>query len=571
MEDTQSVHTPAGGRPTEDKPQRWRSALKVTAIVFFILVCAVSGVALSLLGKFYGTNPLNALGKLKNLQQAIVDPQQVFPNQSHITVLCLGLDRNIVISKNPKENGMPSTKKSRSDVMMVASLDLEKRTVSILSIPRDTRVKLPGKRSFSKINQAHADGGIEYTRKAVEEFLGVPIDYHVVIKQEAIQGVIDAMSGLDLNVEGALINGKRVEMNYDDNWGQLHIHLAPGQQKLTGEQVVGYMRFRHDAEGDLGRIRRQQQVIQTLADRAKDPTIIFKAPAVIDQIEKHVNTDLSKDQQVALAQMFHKTDTANLQTVAMPVAETTTINRVSYVIPDEYRLAAAVDWIIKGDRDAMNRLIRVELRNASGDRELYNRTYDCLRHFGFEVVRRGRADEELTTSRIVQHSKMRGSARRVLEVLGLGGNVEKEEDPGADVTLYVGKDLETNQVIAGSEWWPEMPQRRVQASYSSTRSRGRRGADYAPVSVRVRASEDAEETAPAPDAAADTQPDAAPAPTGGTESAPLDVPGTADPPPAAPSSAPAAAPAASPVAPAPASTLPAGRRSSVDEPDTEVR
>src|SRR5205085_30027 len=110
---------------------------------------------------------------------ALMNPRQAFPGQDKITVLCLGLDRNIYHGKSHKDplNGQPYTKGSRSDVMMVATLDLAKGTVSILSVPRDTRVQLPGKHHWSKINQAHADGGIPYTRQTVEEFLNTKLDH----------------------------------------------------------------------------------------------------------------------------------------------------------------------------------------------------------------------------------------------------------------------------------------------------------------------------------------------------------------------------------------------------------
>ncbi|HEU4752609.1 MAG TPA: LCP family protein [Armatimonadota bacterium] len=505
-------------------PSRWRSFFKYSLLALFILFMGAAGVGLGLYGKFIGAHSLSdVLHGLGSSAAVIANPRAYFPGRDRITVLCLGLDRNIMISRDPKKNGMPYTTGARSDVMMVASLDLRDQSVSILSVPRDTRVELPSGKT-AKINQAHADGGIPYTRETVEKFLGVPVDYHVVIKQEAIQKVVDALGGLPINVQGALHNGERGPMDYDDNWGNLHIHLKPGRQVLNGEQVVGYMRFRHDQEGDFGRIRRQQQVIQALSQTVKNPAVLLKAPGLLDAIRAYVKTDLTPDQQLALANLFHRVDSGTIQTAQLPIAGDVKVGRVSYLEPDEFKKEAVVDWILRGNRDAMNRMIRISLKNASGDRELYQRTYNCLRHFGFDVVRSGRAQgDPIATTRAVQHGNLKGAARRVLEVLGVGGNVEKDDERGPDVTLYIGKDLANNQVLAMSESWPELPQRAVRlASRSETTRRPRRPR---PAQVEIRSLEPASQ--PKEEEPAPSEPSAEPAP-------PADTPGTEVPTPAPP-------------------------------------
>jgi hypothetical protein len=330
----------------------------------------------------------------------------------------------------------------------------------------------------------------------------------VVIKQEAIQQVVDALGGLTVDVP--------MDMDYDDDWGQLHIHLKEGKnQLLKGEDIVGFMRFRHgDPEGDIGRIKRQQQVIQVLGEQAKNPATLLKAGPLIDAIKKYIQTDLTPEQQLALAHLFRKVETGNIQAVSLPIEGTDTIDGINYVIPDEYGKEAAVDWILRGNRDAMNRLIRVEVKNASGDRELYNKVADCLQHYGFDVSRGGRmSGDPKSATRIVQLSKLRGAARRVREVLGAAGDVEKEEGEawGPDVTIYVGQDLQSSQTVTLSDLWPEIPDRPARRRRSNRTVRTRRDSD----SVRVRTVDPDESANPKDDEpAADER---------------LDVPGTADP------------------------------------------
>lgn len=504
MEETRSVRASAAFPTAGSRPSPWRQALKVTLILLFILGGAAGGFGIYVLGKFSNTSFKDTLVHLPGTISAWKDPRQEFPGQDRINVLCLGLDRNIfkIKTRDPelkKLNGQPYTKGARSDVMMVASLDLQNQTVNILSIPRDTRVQLPGKRSYSKINQAHADGGIPYTIETVEQFLGIHIDHYVVIKQEAIEKVVDELGGLQVKVDK--------DMDYDDNWGNLHVHLKEGAHRLSGLDVAGYMRFRHDAEGDFGRIRRQQQVIQLLSGEAKNPAILFKAPGVIDAIRSFVQTDLSPNQQLALTNLFHRIEPSNVVTAQLPVADMETIDNVSYVIPDDAKKEFVVDWIVNRNPDAMNRMIRVELKNASGDPELYQRIYKILRHSGFEVWRAGRASgEPLAASRIVQRTSLKGSARRVLEVLGLPGNVEKLEASGPDVTLYVGKDLESNPILAFADNYDDLPD----ASPNPVRRRPaarriRRQAPEPDVDINVRTVEEPQQQEPQDEPKAEDQ------------------------------------------------------------------
>jgi hypothetical protein len=272
------------------------------------------------------------------------------------------------------------------------------------------------------------------------------------------------------------------------------------------------MRFRHDAEGDFGRIRRQQQVIQALSSEVKSPAVLLKAGSLIDAIRSSVQTDLGNDQQLALAHLFHKVDSSNIQTAQLPTADDVTVRGVSYLEPDEFKKDAVVDWILRGDANGMNRLIRISLKNASGDRALYQKVYRCLRAYGFEVARSGRAPQTLATTRAVQHGNLRGAARRVLQVLNVPGDVQKDDDRGPDVTLYVGKDLANNQVVALSDMWPETPVRAVRlASRSGSRRKRARSAEVEIRSVSTEPEpEMLEEPAPVEPTAPEPEPEPAP-------------------------------------------------------------
>lgn len=435
-------------RPASE-PSRFKIFLRNAGIIAFLLACAGLGASFSILGNFYGTRDLGGLiNSLGKTGQALRDPGAAFPGSNSLNILCVGLDRNIVSSRILKHNGQPSTRNSRTDVMMVAHVDLLDRSVSILSIPRDTRVRLPGDRYHSKINDAHARGGIELTVDTVEEFLGVPIDHYLVVKQEAVEKTVDALGGLRIRVEK--------DMDYDDNWGQLHIHLKEGDQTLTGAQIAGYMRFRKDREGDFGRIRRQQQVIQALAGEVRNPSVLLKANSLIQEVRRQIKTDLSPDQQLALAYLLQSAGQERLQTVSLPIADTPIIGGVSYVEADDARKENLVNWLFRGDDGAMNRLIDIELRNASGDRALYEKTALCLSRFGFRIRRAGSGGDASgdRRTRVIQQGNLRGAARRIVQVLGLGMDVERQEGKGPQVVFHVGEDLRDNRILNDEMLWP---------------------------------------------------------------------------------------------------------------------
>ena len=132
----------------------------------------------------------------------------------------------------------------RSDTLMVAALDMDTSKAALLSIPRDTRVAIEDN-GYDKINHAYAFGGHSLTQKTVENLLGVSMDHYILVDTKAFSRIIDAIGGVDLNVE------KR--MYYEDPWddnGGLVIDLYPGEQHLDGDKAIQYVRYR---DGEAGR------------------------------------------------------------------------------------------------------------------------------------------------------------------------------------------------------------------------------------------------------------------------------------------------------------------------------
>ena len=218
----------------------------------------------------------------------------------------------------------------RSDTLMVATIDPIKNEASLLSIPRDTRVAIP-RNGYDKINAAYAYGGEKLTQRTVEDFLGVRIDHYVIINTHAFQKIVDAIGGIDINVE------KR--MYYEDPWdddGGLIIDLRPGMQHMDGKTAVTYVRYR-DEEGDIGRVKRQQKFMRACVDAVTTPAILPRLPGIISSVIDSVKTDLSVRQMLEFIGTLKESQAKGLRTEMVP-GRPLYIDEVSYWIPDMAQL-----------------------------------------------------------------------------------------------------------------------------------------------------------------------------------------------------------------------------------------
>ena len=223
----------------------------------------------------------------------------------------------------------------RSDTLMVATVDPDKETASLMSIPRDTRVAIEGN-GYDKINAAYAYGGYALTKKTLEQLLDVPMDYYILIDVHAFERIIDALDGIDIDVE------KR--MYYEDPWdddGGLVIDIYPGMQHMTGEKAIQYVRYR-DTEGDIGRIRRQQRFMRAVLQKVTTPEIFAKLPEIVSEVAKSVKTDLDTGDMIKFLQIMKKVQEDGLAAEMAP-GNPAWFKGVSYWIPDimEIRRMAA--------------------------------------------------------------------------------------------------------------------------------------------------------------------------------------------------------------------------------------
>ena len=227
--------------------------------------CATFLVILVIAGAIYGRDFFRDLFLIAMGQKAPKLELQLPFSQKRQNILIMGVD----VNHDSKE----LFKRNRSDTILVVSIEPATKDVNILSIPRDSKVYIAGKDEPDKINHAFAFGGIRCSIRTIEESFGIKINHYLVVSNKALIDFIDAIGGLEIDVEK--------DMHYHDYSGKLHVSLDKGLQTLSGKQVEGYVRFRKDALGDIGRIKRQQNFYHALSNALKQPSVLVKLPDAI--------------------------------------------------------------------------------------------------------------------------------------------------------------------------------------------------------------------------------------------------------------------------------------------------
>ncbi|MFC4558004.1 LCP family protein [Virgibacillus kekensis] len=214
-------------------------------------------------------------GRLKSDLRA----EGVNPNKDNVSILIVGVDASDV--RNNKDH-------SRTDTLMLATLNKEDKSVKLVSIPRDTYAFIPEVGYKTKINHAHAYGGIKATIDTVENLMEVPVDYYVKVNFEAFIDVVDAIGGITVDVPYELY-----EQNSRDQ--KKAIHLLPGEQELNGEEALALARTRK-YDSDIERGKRQQKIIKSIVRKGLSLDSVLKYDEIIEAVGKNMATNLTFDE-----------------------------------------------------------------------------------------------------------------------------------------------------------------------------------------------------------------------------------------------------------------------------------
>lgn len=208
-----------------------------------------------------------------DLRDEFVDPK--FDN---VSILIMGIDQS-------EKREMRYGDTSRTDALILATLNREDKSVKLLSIPRDSYVYIPEVGYYDKINHAHAFGSTKGAIDAVENLLEIPVDYYVKLNFHAFVDVIDAIGGVEVDVP--------YEFKESDSYDKRdNIHLFAGQQNLNGEEALAFARTRKK-DNDVERGKRQLEIIDSVVSKATSFSSLFKYDDIIEAVGNNMSTNMT--------------------------------------------------------------------------------------------------------------------------------------------------------------------------------------------------------------------------------------------------------------------------------------
>lgn len=248
-------------------------------------------------------------------------------------ILLIGVDGDIDnnLSKNhTRQNG-------RSDTLILFNIDTRTNTVNAISIPRDSKVYIANSNDIDKINHAFAFGGPQLTVSTIEDTFGIRIDHYIAVNYNVLKEIVAAVGGVNVYVPK--------NMHYNDYSAHLHINLRKGEQTLDPDTAEEFLRFRHDALGDIGRIERQQAFITGLIKKFQDPAIIPKIPEIIRIVQNNVLTDMNMYELSETAAYMQGANLSQMQITTLPGTPSQK-GSISYWILDPVEVQSIIDKFI---------------------------------------------------------------------------------------------------------------------------------------------------------------------------------------------------------------------------------
>jgi LCP family protein required for cell wall assembly len=213
--------------------------------------------------------------------------------KDHFSVLLVGTDER------------PGVTSSRADTMIVATFNKNDQTVDMVSIPRVSLVQIPSVGYEDKINHYYAFGGIDSTIETVETLLDIPIDYYASINFNGVVAIVDALGGIDVDVKLPIDP-------LDSSAKRNGVELEPGKQTLNGEAALAYARMRYqDPEGDIGRTKRPQQIVEAIDDQSSSFGSITKLNSLMDATGDNFKTNMSLTEAFQLQPFIKKIGSSN--------------------------------------------------------------------------------------------------------------------------------------------------------------------------------------------------------------------------------------------------------------------
>lgn len=362
---------------------------------------------------------------------------------------------------------------TRTDTIMVMSVDPVSKTGFILSLPRDTRVQITDRDGYDKINHAHSYGGTELAISTIKGFLNIPIHHYVKVDYRALFKTVDDLGGIEVDVSR--------DMKYRDTASvpPLDIDLKKGVQILNGEQSMGFLRFRKGYPNqDLGRIQAQQAFMDALIKKVASPASIINIPNYLDTMSKYIQTDMTMKDMLIIAKQALSIDINRIEKKTVP-GEADMIDGISYYEPDAQQLQEMLDYLLSGaypvpepaegqeaqvnsesgdskaskvsstsnvkppvKKDTSN--YKIQVLNGSGVSGIARRASDLLKIEDITVTGTGNAGDFNNENTVIYYKDDSTFASEIRDVLRVGKISKGTKDIAStepDIVIVLGKDF----------------------------------------------------------------------------------------------------------------------------------
>jgi len=197
----------------------------------------------------------------------------------------------------------------RSDTLVFVNIDPLRKKVYQISIPRDSLVEIPGY-GYNKINFAFSVGGKDLVIDTIEKLFNTKIDGYFVINLKGLVRFVDSLGGVKVYVDKDLV--------YEDKYAGLKINIKKGVRKLSGKDAEGFVRFRHDALGDIGRVERQKLFVKSVLKKISSPVVFVRLPFVFTSLKDAFSTNLTPVEMLKIGNFFRILNPSDIEQYTIP-------------------------------------------------------------------------------------------------------------------------------------------------------------------------------------------------------------------------------------------------------------
>lgn len=366
-----------------------------------------------------------------------------------VNILLLGIKTNISDVKTNtggerKKTGYDAEVDSLeglSDTIMLIRFDPQTKRTTFLGIPRDTKIERTGV-GTEKINAVDRESGPAEAAKEVSKLLGgVAIDRYIRVNNLGVAKLVDELGGVTVTVPK--------DIKYQDDSQHFYVNLKAGKQHLDGMKLLGLLRYRNDANGDIGRMQRQQMVVKALLEQSLNPMTITRIPQLFSVIQNQVDTNLTVEELLALGGFSMQNGKSKMQMLMMPGDYNGDGKHgTSYWLPSEKgiqnMMARHFDHGTISLEQPKVATLRINIHDTSYFPDATARLVKRLNKAGYQNVNIDtnlKLKEDLATTQFIAQKGNPEVAEGLSSLLGLGEvKVDSSGNLYSDVTIKLGRD-----------------------------------------------------------------------------------------------------------------------------------